>query len=393
MSTLFEPILFGAIAAPNRILMAPLTRGRNTHDHVPTDVMIEYYHQRASAGLIISEATGISLQALGWPYAPGIWNKAQVEGWRRVTEAVHGAGGRIMCQLWHAGRVVHPSMPGRGRPVSASATTAPGMAMTYDGPQPHVQARALRAEEIPALLEEFRRATANAMEAGFDGVQIHGANGYLIDQFLRDAANQRCDCYGGSPENRIRLLLEVAKAVADVAGSDRTAVRISPNGNVQGVTDSNPSPLFSSAAEALSTLGLAFLEVKEPPPGGTRGVPTHPPMAPMIRKMFQGTMVLNSDFDAVRAAAALAEGRADAIAFGRPFIANPDLVYRLEHNLPLAASVPDTWYTQGSEGYVDYQAVDRRVPISHERDRVAAPQPSMTLVGPGHARIETTESG
>jgi len=236
------------------------------------------------------------------------------------------------------------------------------MAMTYDGPQPHVQVRALGAEEIPALLEEFRRATANAMKAGFDGVQTHGANGYLTDQFLRDAANQRCDCYGGSPENRVRLLLEVAKAVADVAGSDHTAVRISPNGNVQGVTDSNPSPLFSSAAEALSTLGLAFLEVKEPPPGGTRGVPTHPLMAPMIRKIFKGTMVLNSDFDAVRAAAALAEGRADAIAFGRPFIANPDLVYRLEDNLPLAASVPDPWYTQGSEGYVDYQAVDRRVP-------------------------------
>jgi 2,4-dienoyl-CoA reductase-like NADH-dependent reductase (Old Yellow Enzyme family) len=357
MPTLFEPIQLGAIAAPNRILMAPLTRGRNTRDHVPTDLMVEYYRQRASAGLIISEATGISLQGLGWPYAPGIWSDAQVEGWRRVTEAVHGAGGRIMCQLWHMGRVVHPSLPGRAQPVSASATTAPGMAMTYEGPQPHVQARPLDAGEIPALLEDYRRATHNAMAAGFDGVQLHGANGYLIDQFLRNAANQRRDSYGGAPENRIRLLMDVTKAMAGVAGADRTAVRISPNGTTQGVTDNDPAPLFSLAAEALSSLGLAFLEVKEPPPGGTRGTPDHPPVAPVIRKMFKGPLVLNSDFDAVRAPAAMAEGIADAIAFGRHFISNPDLVYRLEHGLKLAPNVSDTWYTQGPQGYVDYPAV------------------------------------
>ncbi len=357
MTTLFDPIQLGAIAAPNRILMAPLTRGRNTRDHAPTALMVDYYRQRASAGLIISEATGISLQGLGWPYGPGIWDDAQVEGWRRVTEAVHGAGGRIMCQLWHMGRVVHPSLPGRGQPVSASSTTAPGMAMTYEGPQPHVQARPLAAEEIPALIEDYRRATHNAMTAGFDGVQLHGANGYLIDQFLRDAANQRRDSYGGPPENRIRLLMDVTKAIAEVAGADRTSVRISPNGNIQGVTDGDPASLFSLVAEGFSSLGLAFLEVKEPPPGGTRGTPDHPPVAPVIRKMFKGPMVLNSDFDAVRAPVALAEGLADAIAFGRHFIGNPDLVYRLAHGLPLAPSVSDTWYTQGPQGYVDYPAI------------------------------------
>ena len=210
--------------------------------------------------------------------------------------------------------------------------------------------------EIPGLVEDYRRATHNAMTAGFDGVQLHGANGYLIDQFLRDAANQRDDSYGGSPENRIRLLMEVAKAIAEVAGADRTSVRVSPNGNIQGVRDSNPAPLFSLAAEGLSSLGLEFVEVKEPPPGGTRGTPDHPPVAPVIRKMFKGPIVLNSDFDAVRAPAALAEGLADAIAFGRYFIANPDLVHRLKHDLPLAPSVSDTYYTQGPQGYVDYPA-------------------------------------
>jgi N-ethylmaleimide reductase len=337
--------------------MAPLTRGRNTRDHVPTEVMVEYYRQRASAGLIISEATGISAQGLGWPYGPGIWNDAQVEGWRRVIEAVHGAGGRIVCQLWHMGRVVHPSLPGRSQPVSASATTAPGNAMTYEGPQPHVQARPLGVNEIPALLEDYRRATHNAMAAGFDGVQLHGANGYLIDQFLRDGANQRDDQYGGGLENRIRLLMEVTTAIVGIAGADRTSVRVSPNGNIQGVTDSNPAPLFSLAAEGLSSLGLGFLEVKEPPPGGTRGTPDHPPVAPVIRKMFKGPMVLNSDFDGARAEAALADGLADAIAFGRHFIGNPDLVYRLAQGQPLASSIQETWYTQGPQGYVDYPAI------------------------------------
>jgi len=354
MPTLFDPIQLGAISAPNRILMAPLTRGRNTHDHVPTPVMAEYYRQRATAGLIISEATGISLQGLGWPYGPGIWSAEQVAGWRVVTDAVHGAGGRIICQLWHMGRIMHPSMPGRSQPVSASATTAPGNAMTYEGPKPHVEARALREDEFPALLEDYRRATANALEAGFDGVQIHGANGYLIDQFLRDRANLRTDRYGGSMENRVRLLLEVTRAVAGVAGADRTSVRVSPNGNIQGVSDSNPEPLFTLAAQGLSEIGLGFLEVKEPPPGGTRGKPEHPPVAPAIRRAFKGPLVMNSDFDAVRAPAAMAAGEADAIAFGRLYIGNPDLVHRLKAGLPLAKDNAETYYTQGEEGYIDY---------------------------------------
>jgi 2,4-dienoyl-CoA reductase-like NADH-dependent reductase (Old Yellow Enzyme family) len=356
MPSLFDPIQLGAIRAPNRILMAPLTRGRNTADHVPTPLMIEYYRQRAGAGLIISEATGISLQGLGWPYGPGMWSAEQVAGWRDVTSAVHEAGGRIICQLWHMGRVVHPSLPGRRQPVSASATTAPGMAQTYEGKQPYVQARALRIDEIPALLEDYRHATANALEAGFDGVQIHGANGYLIDQFLRDKANLRTDDYGGSIENRVRLLLEVTEAVVGVAGADRTAVRVSPNGDIQGVSDSNPEPLFTLAARRLSEFGLAFLEVKEPPPGGTRGTPDHPPVGPAIRRAFQGNLVLNSDFDLARGTAALASGAADAIAFGRPFIANPDLPHRLAAGLPLAADEMATWYTQGPHGYIDYPA-------------------------------------
>ena len=271
-----------------------------------------------------------------------------------VTQAVHGAGGRIICQLWHMGRVVHPTLPGRAQPVSSSATTAPGNASTYEGPKPHAAARPLRVDEFPALIEDYRRATANAMEAGFDGVQIHGANGYLIDQFLRDSANQRSDGYGGSIENRIRLLLEITQAVADVAGADRTSLRVSPNGTVQGVTDSNPTPLFTLLAERLSPMGLSFLEVKEPPPGGTRGTPEHAPVHPSMRRAFKGVMVMNSDFDAVRAPAALAAGEADAIAFGRLYIGNPDLVHRLRDNLPLAKDVAATYYTQGTEGYVDY---------------------------------------
>jgi 2,4-dienoyl-CoA reductase-like NADH-dependent reductase (Old Yellow Enzyme family) len=334
--------------------MAPLTRGRSTHDHVPTALNVEYYRQRAGAGLIITEATGISLQGLGWPYAPGIWSDDQVAGWRAVTEAVHEAGGRIICQLWHMGRVVHSSLPGRSQPISSSATTAPGFASTYEGKKPHVQARALPIEEMPALLEDYRRAARNALAAGFDGVQIHGANGYLLDQFLRNSANLRDDEYGGSVENRIRLPLAVTRAVVEVAGAERTAIRISPNDEIQGVIDSDPVPLFVSFAEELSKIGLAFVEVKEPPPDGTRGKPAYPPVAPAIRRAFKGPVVLNSDFDLARAQAALDAGAGDAIAFGRPFIANPDLPYRLARGIPLAGDVTATWYSQGPEGYVDY---------------------------------------
>jgi 2,4-dienoyl-CoA reductase-like NADH-dependent reductase (Old Yellow Enzyme family) len=354
MPSLFDPLKLGAITAPNRILMAPLTRARSTHDHVPTAMMVEYYTQRASAGLILSEATGISPQGLGWPFAPGLWSAEQVAAWRPVTTSVHAAGGRIFAQLWHMGRLVHPSFPGRGQPVSASATTAPGKAHTYEGKQPYAEARALRLDEIPGLLEDYRVAARNAIAAGFDGVQIHAANGYLIDQFLRDNSNLRDDAYGGPIENRVRLLREVTTAVAGAVGADRTAVRLSPNGNSQGANDSDPDALFGAAAKALSEIGIAFLELREPGFDGTFGKAEKAPVAPVIRKAFAGPLVLNSDYDFAKAQAALDDGEADAITFGRTFLANPDLPRRFAENLPLTKDTMATWYSQGPEGYIDY---------------------------------------
>ena len=354
MPTLFDPIRLGAIEAPNRILMAPLTRARATREHVPTPLMAQYYAQRASAGLIISEATGISRQGLGWPFAPGLWTTAQVAGWRPVTEAVHAAGGRIVAQLWHMGRIVHPSFLNGEQPVSASATTAPGKAHTYEGKQPYAEARALRLDEIPGVLEDYRTTARHAIQAGFDGVQIHAANGYLIDQFLRDNSNFRTDAYGGSVDNRVRLLREVAQAVSETVGADRTGVRLSPNGDTQGCNDSDPVTLFSAAAAALSEVGIAFLELREPGLDGTFGKGEVAPIAPHIRKHFKGPLVLNSDYDGPKAQAALDSGVADAITFGRTFISNPDLPAKLRATLPLAKDHMATWYTQGPEGYVDY---------------------------------------
>jgi len=358
MPTLFDPIQLGAIAAPNRIIMAPLTRGRSTADHVPTPIMADYYRLRAGAGLIISEATGISREGTGWPHGPGLWTEAQVEGWKPVIEAVHEAGGRIVAQLWHMGRVVHPSLLDGEKAVSSSATTAPGHAHTYLGKLPHEEARALELAEIPRLLDDYRRATANALRAGFDGVQLHAANGYLLDQFLRDNSNFREDAYGGSVENRIRLLIEATAAIIEVAGAERTSVRLSPNGEVQGVNDSNPHAVFPAAAKALSDLGIAFLEMREPRPGGTRGEPDAPQVAPAIRAVFDGPLILNSDYDKASANAALAAGEADAIAFGRPFISNPDLVRRIAEEQPLNPLDEATLYTQGVEGYLDYPLLE-----------------------------------
>jgi 2,4-dienoyl-CoA reductase-like NADH-dependent reductase (Old Yellow Enzyme family) len=359
MPSLFDPIQLGAVAAPNRILMAPLTRGRSSRDHVPSELMPTYYAQRAGAGLIITEATGISQEGLGWPYAPGIWSDEQTEAWKPVTRAVHAAGGRIFIQLWHMGRLVHPDFLGGEQPVSSSATTAPFKAHTYAGKQPYAEARALRLDEYPRLLEDYRRAARNARSAGFDGVQIHAANGYLIDQHLRDNANFRTDAYGGSPENRIRLLREVAEAVAGEIGADRTAVRLSPNGNSQGVEDSDPGAVFPLAAKALSDIGIAFLELRELSPEGTFGASEQPKVSPLIRPVFAGPLVLNQDYDLERAEADLAGGIADAISFGRPFISNPDLVDRLHARAPLAPDDMATWYSQGPEGYIDYPALAR----------------------------------
>ena len=354
VTTLFDPVQLGAVHAPNRVLMAPLTRGRATRDHVPTPIMVDYYRQRASAGLIISEATGISRQGLGWPYAPGIWSDEQVAAWQPVTQAVHDAGGRIIVQLWHMGRAVHSSVTGE-QPVSASATTAPGDVHGYDGKSPYETARPLAIEEIPGLIQTYIRAAHNAIAAGFDGVQIHAANGYLIDQFLRDSSNLRTDSYGGSVENRIRLLREVTQAVADAIGADKVSVRLSPNGESQGVNDGDPATLFAAAADALDAIGIAFLELREPGPDGSFGATDVPRQSPLIRQHFKGPLVLNSDYDARRAQADLDSGLADAISFGRPLMANPDLVERLRIDAPLNPPQPmPTWYGPGETGYTDY---------------------------------------
>jgi len=358
MPSLFDPITLGAVTAKNRILMAPLTRARATMDHVPTPMMIDYYRQRANAGLIISEATGISAQGLGWPYAPGIWNAEQVDAWRSITAAVHGAGGLMFAQLWHMGRLVHPSLPGRGQPLSSSATTMPGQARTYEGKHPYAQAKAMTNDDIRDVIAEYRAAAANAMQAVFDGVEIHAANGYLIDQFLRDNANFRTDAYGGSIENRIRFLVEVTAAVVEIVGADRTAVRLSPNEERNGVNDSNPEPLFAAAAGALSDLRLAFLEVREPDFDGTNGRAERPPIAPLMRAAFKGAFVLNSDYDFQKGQAALDQRKADAISFGRPFISNPDLTLRFAKGLALTPDNKTTWYAGGASGYADYPAAE-----------------------------------
>ncbi len=354
MPTLFDPIDLGAIRCPNRILMAPLTRGRSNRAGVPNDLMQLYYAQRASAGLIISEATGISKEGLGWPNAPGLWSAEQTEGWKPITDAVHQAGGRIVAQLWHMGRVVHSSFNDGQPGVSASATTAPDQAHTYAGKQDFEQARPLDINEIPRVIGDYLTAAENAKRAGFDGVQIHGANGYLLDQFMRNSSNFRDDDYGGSIENRIRLTTEVTKAVCDIWGAGRVSVRLSPNGVSQGVDDSDPEPLFCAVAAALSDLGIGFLELREPDEKGTFGATSVPRLSPAIRKMFKGKLVTNSDRTLDEAQAELDAG-IDAVSWGRAFLANPDLPRRFREGLALnALQGVKTWYQPGSEGYTDY---------------------------------------
>lgn len=362
MPSLFDPIQLGAIHAPNRILMAPLTRGRSVDGHVPISALkATYYAQRAAAGLIIAEATGITQEGSGWPSAPGIWSAAQVEAWKPVTDAVHDAGGRIVLQLWHMGRLVHPDFLGGAQPVSASATTAPGEAHTATGKKPYEGARALRLDEIPRIIADYVHAAKNAMAAGFDGVQLHGANGYLIDQFLRDNSNFRDDDYGGPIENRIRLLREVTQALADTVGADRTSVRLSPNGETQGANDSNPVALFTAAAAALQAIGISFLELREQKDFGNFGKTDVPRVSPDIRKVFRNPLILNQEYRLDTASADVASGLADGISFGRPFISNPDLVERLRVNADLAPDNFRTWYSPGAEGYTDYPALEAAV--------------------------------
>ena len=359
--SLFQPIQLGAIQAKNRILMAPLTRGRSSQPgSVPNDMMVTYYRQRAGAGLIISEATGISVEGLGWPAAPGIWSDEQVEGWKKVTEAVHAQGGAIVLQMWHMGRLVHPDFLGGEPPVSASATTAPGHAHTFEGRKDHQQARALSVEEIQRVVADYRHAAENAKKAGFDGVQLHGANGYLVDQFLRETTNQRTDEYGGSPENRTRFLREVLTALVDVWGADRVSVRLSPNGETQGADDSNPAAVFGAAAQVVEDLKLGFLELREPGPEGTFGQTEVPKQSPLIRTIYSGPLVLNSDYTAQQAAAEIEAGQCDAVSFGRPYISNPDLAERIRQGAPWAenVNVPQSWYLPGPAGYIDYPTLE-----------------------------------
>ncbi|MEZ5694052.1 MAG: alkene reductase [Altererythrobacter sp.] len=355
--TLFQPLTLGAIETKNRIHMAPLTRGRATlPGSVPNEMMATYYRQRAGAGLIISEATGISVEGLGWPAAPGIWSDEQVEGWKATTRAVHEEGGKIVLQLWHMGRIVHPDFLGGKPGVSASATTAPDHAHTPTGRKPHEQARALELDEIPRVVADYRHAAENAKKAGFDGVQLHGANGYLVDQFLRDSTNLRTDEYGGSPENRARFLREVLETLIDVWGADRVGVRLSPNGETQGCDDSDPAATFGAAAQVVQDLGLAFLELREPGPDGTFGCTDVPKQSPMIREIYTGPLVLNSDYTAEQAAADIAAGKCDAVSFGRPYISNPDLDIRIREGAEWAPNVdvPKSWYLPGPQGYIDY---------------------------------------
>ncbi|MEM5518312.1 alkene reductase [Henriciella sp. AS95] len=352
--TLFSPIKVGAVEAPNRIFMAPMTRGRATQDHVPTEIMAEYYAQRASAGLIISEAIGVSPEGLGWPFAPGLYTKDMVKGWKNVTDRVHSSGGRIFAQLWHMGRLSHPSFWGGDKPVSASATLRIGECHTYDGKRPYVEARELATQEIPTLIKQFADAAENAMDAGFDGVQLHAANGYLIDQFLRDSSNQRQDQYGGPIENRIRFLVETTQSVVSRVGADRSSVRLSPNGESQGIDDSNQDALFTAAARALSPMNLAFLELRDVGPHGTFGSSDRLQVAPLIRRVYDGPLILNADYTPATAQHTLDIGLADAISWARYFICNRDLPQRFKDGNFRTQSDMSTWYSQGPEGYIDY---------------------------------------
>lgn len=349
---LFSPIKLGSMELKNRIVMAPLTRNRAGEGNVPQDMNAEYYAQRASAGMIISEATPISEMGHGYPATPGVHSKAQVEGWKKVVNAVHAKGGKIVLQLWHVGRISHPSLlPNNSQPIAPSAIKPAGQAFTYQGLQDFVTPRALTLEELPGVVVEYVEATQNALEAGFDGVEIHAANGYLLDQFLRDGTNKRTDSYGGDKINRARLLLEVTQNVVAVAGADRVGVRISPLNPFNDITDSNPQELFNHVARVLSPFGLAYLHVVE---GGTHGLETPPFDFVELRKHFSGPYMANLGYDKASGNQALAEGRADVIAFGVPFIANPDLVERFATDAPLNEADQSTFYGGTEKGYIDY---------------------------------------
>lgn len=352
MTDLFSPVSLGSIQLKNRMVMAPLTRNRAGTGNVPTDLNALYYQQRASAGLIITEATPISAMAHGYPATPGIHTPAQVEGWKKVVQAVHAQGGKIVLQLWHVGRISHPSLlPDNALPVAPSAIKPAGQAFTYQGLQDFVTPRALELAELPGIVADYAAATKHALEAGFDGVEVHAANGYLLDQFLRDGSNKRTDQYGGSLENRSRLLLEVVNAVIAVAGADKVGVRISPLNPFNDMADSNPQALFNHVAEVLSPLGLAYLHAVE---GGMGGGEVAPFDFNVLRKHFKGPYIANLAYDKAKGNAAIASGHADAIAYGVPFLANPDLVERFRQDAALNTPDQASFYGGTEKGYTDY---------------------------------------
>lgn len=349
MSNLLTPVRVGDLTLPNRIWMAPLTRSRAGAARVPNDLMVEYYRQRAGAGLILSEATAVTPEGVGYADTPGIWSHEQVQGWKAVTRAVHEAGGHIFMQLWHVGRISHPSFLNGALPVAPSAIAPKGHVSLVRPPTPYVVPRALGRDELPRIVEQYRLGAANALAAGFDGVEIHGANGYLLDQFLQDGTNHRTDDYGGSIEKRARLMLEVTDAVIGVWGASRVGMHLSPRGDAHDMGDSDPLATFSHVARELGKRRLAFLAVREHTGAGRIG--------PQLKQAFGGVYVANEGFDQASGEAVLAAGEADAVAYGRLFIANPDLPKRFATGAAL--NVPDgsTFYAGGARGYTDYPAL------------------------------------
>ena len=359
MHPLFTPFQAGDMALANRIVMAPLTRNRAEPGRVPGALQVEYYRQRASAGLIVTEASQISPEGQGYLDTPGIYSREQVAGWRRVTDAVHAAGGRIVIQLWHVGRISHVSLLPEGMvPVSSTARVARSQTFTLKGFEPVSAPRALRTDELPRVIDDYRRAARNAVEAGFDGVEVHGANGYLLEQFLRDSINDRSDAYGGPIENRARLLLEVMQAVVDEIGAGRTGLRLSPvtPANDAG-QDSNAQALYGHVVERLAPMKLAYLHVIEGATGGSRDAVPFDFEA--LRRSYKqahpaGAWMVNNGYDRAMALDVVARGAADLVAFGKPFIANPDLVRRLREDAPLNVPRRETFYGGGAAGYTDY---------------------------------------
>ena len=351
MPTLFDPLKIGALTLPNRIVLAPLTRSRALPDsRVPSDLAVEYYRQRAGAGMMLTEATSVTPMGVGYAATPGIWSDEQTEGWKKVTAAVHGAGGRILLQLWHVGRISAPLFLNGETPVAPSAIRPKGHVSLVRPEQDYVTPRALTADEIPGIIAAYKKGAQNAKAAGFDGVEIHGANGYLLDQFLQDSTNHRDDAYGGTREKRARLMLEVADAVAGVWGADRVGMHLAPRMDSHDMGDSDGLATFTYVGRELGKRGLAFICAREAQKPDSIG--------PAIKRAFGGIYIANEGFTQESAERALADGTADAVAFGKLFIANPDLPIRFAKHAPLNPPDTKTFYAGGAEGYIDYPALE-----------------------------------